>query len=431
MCGDTEGWHLAAFREFLRAMGDPQKGLPVIHVAGTKGKGSTTRMLASLLAASGWKRVGTFTSPHLETFRERICVDGKMISKKDFVAAADKARLFFPEGPREGFRTTFEVLTAMALWHFHARKCEAVVLETGLGGRLDCTNVVDSRVAVITTIGYDHQKVLGSTLRKIAGEKAGIITRGTQSAIVAPQMPRRRSIVASAARQQGKAAGVPIRVYENKNDPIASVTPHSWGYDLTIRIAGLEADGLQFHALGRHQLNNLRGALMALEAFARIEGRSIRAAGLRRGIERITLPGRMELASDDPTVIVDGAHCAASARAAAQGVAEQFPGRNLILVVGVLGDKNHRQLLAELTAGPPVRFLLTHTPPTPRGFPAQRLASLARRNAARVRACDSLQEAIERALEHQRRHPRCVILVTGSTYSIGPARDTLRSLLHS
>ncbi|MFW6304020.1 MAG: bifunctional folylpolyglutamate synthase/dihydrofolate synthase, partial [Candidatus Sumerlaeota bacterium] len=169
---DTQGWHLEAFGRLLERLGKPQSAFPIIHVAGTKGKGSVTRMTAALLKAGGLGKVGIFTSPHIHSFRERIAINGRPISKGDFAGIFDKVRATQSGDNSEGFRTTFETLTAMALVYFKEQQCDAVVLETGLGGRLDATNVPCSEIAVITSIGYDHQKVLGDTLREIAGEKA-------------------------------------------------------------------------------------------------------------------------------------------------------------------------------------------------------------------------------------------------------------------
>ncbi|HUT22978.1 MAG TPA: Mur ligase family protein, partial [Sumerlaeia bacterium] len=298
--GDQEGWHLGEFSRFLADLGNPQSCCPIIHVAGTKGKGSTTRLISSILTALGWRRVGSFTSPHIESFRERIAVDNAPISEAEFVEALAAVRPACPERPHEGFRTTFEVLTAMALRHFRECGCEAAVLETGLGGRLDCTNAVNARVAVLTAIGFDHQRVLGRTLREIAHEKAGIIKPGTGAAVVGPQLPRRAAVVMEEAGWQASAAGVPLEAFEATPDPIVRAEPLPFGWRVDLQTGAGEVASVRLEALGRHQLDNLRTALLAVDAFSRLERRSPSVGGFRAGIEAFRAPGRMEVLSQDP-----------------------------------------------------------------------------------------------------------------------------------
>jgi dihydrofolate synthase/folylpolyglutamate synthase len=428
---DEEGWHLEAFRRLLERLGNPQQAVPVIHVAGTKGKGSTTRLLVSLLRAAGWRRVGSFTSPHIDEFRERIAVDNEAIPPQAFTEALEAVRSFLPEtGQGEGFRTTFEILTAMAFWHFRHTGCDAVVLETGLGGRLDTTNVVTARVALVTTIGFDHQKVLGETLRAIAGEKAGIVKPGTGQALVGFQLPRRRRLVEAVVEEQARKVGVPVRFVGREPNPIIRATPQPWGFDLDLDYRGHPLPGIHFPVLGRHQLGNLQGVLAALDAFARLEGKDFDPETLRQGLENVQIPGRLERIGKNPDILVDGAHCPASAGAASKALAEHFPERPVVLMLGVLGDKNVREMLQAFARGPArVVQCVTWTPTSPRALDGGDLAQMARKFLAEAQACGSAEEAATRALETARKCGKdALVLATGSFYGIGPARRAFKSL---
>ncbi len=426
---DEEGWHLEAFRRLLDRLGNPQQAVPVIHVAGTKGKGSTTRLLVSLLRAAGWQRVGSFTSPHIDEFRERIAVDNEAISPQAFIEALEAVRLVLTEDSKlEGFRTTFEILTAMAFWHFRHTGCDAVVLETGLGGRLDTTNVVTARVAMITTIGFDHQKVLGETLRAIAGEKAGIVKPGTGQALVGFQLPRRRRLVEAVVEEQARKTGVPVRFVGQEPNPIVRATTQTWGFDLDLDYRGHRLSGIHFPVLGHHQLGNLQGVLGALDAFARLERREFEPEALRQGLENVRIPGRLEVIGTKPDVLVDGAHCPASANAASSALAEHFPGRPVILMLGVLGDKNVREMLQAFAHGPArVARCVTWTPTSPRALDGRDLAQMAQKFLGEAQACGSAEEAAAHALKAVRQcGENALVLATGSFYGIGPAQRAFK-----
>jgi dihydrofolate synthase/folylpolyglutamate synthase len=504
MCADTEGWHLREFSRMLTGMGHPERAFPILHVAGTKGKGSTTRFLSTLLMAQGYKRVGSFTSPHIEWFRERIALNNQPVSEAAFVDALEAARAVLPQHPSEGFRTTFEVLTAMALDFFRRERCEAVVLETGLGGRLDCTNVATARLALITAIGFDHQKVLGKTLGQIVREKAGIIKPGTGVALVGPQPLGRMRVVGRVAREQAAAAGVPLEIYDARRDPIRRAEASERGFELDV-VVGISSPralaprgkapsvlsplssvlspqssalstqssvlspqssvlspqssalstqssvlspqssvlspqssalstqhsallrGVVFPMLGRHQLDNLRAALMALEAFARLEGRAVDPKGVRRGIEACGVPGRLEVVRWEPPVLLDGAHCPLSARAAGQACAEHFPGRDMILVLGMMADKKIEAILSNLRRFGGAAQVFAYTAPSPRACGEEKLAKLARRHFPWVETCGTMEKALEHALAAQSRRPGALVLCTGTFYGIAQARRYLVS----
>jgi len=434
MCGDTEGWHLEQFRQLLHRLGDPHlrdgRPAPIIHIAGTKGKGSTTRILSALLTACGWKNVGSFTSPHIAWFRERIAIDGEAISEDEFVRALDTVRRAAPPEKGEGFRTTFETLTAMALEVFRDRGSEAIVLETGMGGRLDSTNVPTSRVAVITTIGYDHQKVLGQTLDRIAWEKAGIIKPGTDMAILGIQVPRRNAIVRKVVQEQAARAGVPLRIYSRRHNPFWEMETVTGGFFFDLRFQKHFIENVLFPVLGQHQFANLRVALEALDAFAELQGRKIDPEGIRKGLGAVTSPGRMELVRSDLPALVDAAHCPLSAKAAIETLEEHFPGRPVILTLGLLEDKKIAAIVSALAKHPDIRLLLAHTPPSPRACLSRRLVKLAQGLFPRIEDAGDIEAALDRALAVQKETPDAVILSTGSFYTIDRATKRLMREKH-
>lgn len=426
---DKEGWHLKEFAQLLTKIDNPHQALPIIHIAGTKGKGSTTHILSALLQASGFKRVGVFTSPHLASFRERIAINSRPISSKAFVNTLNAVRSHLPpRSSTEGFRTTFEVLTAMAFHHFRQSGCEAVVMETGLGGRLDCTNIATARIALLTTIGFDHQRVLGHRLREIAAEKAGIITPGTIRALVGPQMPHRKNIVARAAQTQAKTAGVPLDLFDITNDPILRATPDANGFTIDLRMGDIVCDAILFPALGAHQLDNLRAALLAWSTFLSIEGKRPDARALRKGLANVHLPGRLERVQGTTPTLIDAAHCPASTHAAVQACQSHFPGQKIVLVLGVLADKNLDDMLAQLSQHKPgISLVLTHSPNSPRALPAKELTRATRKYFKKVRTCATLQEALDQARDHAAKHPGTLLLSTGSFYSVAEAQNLFRN----
>ena len=352
--------------ELLDRLGRPQDRLKFVHVAGTNGKGSTCAYLASILQAAGL-RTGLFTSPYLIAFEERIRVDGANISADDLI----EATLLVKEQAEAmaDHPTEFELMCAVALVHFARSGCDVVVLEVGLGGRLDSTNVIDApEVAVIARIGLDHTALLGNTLAAIAGEKAGIVKPG--SAVVSwPQEPEAMAAVEAAAAAAGDALTVPdLALLEagtvDWGVPGAPLRPFSYGRftDLRTRL------------LGSYQPANAALAIEAAEAL-RTRGWAVNDDAVRRGIAETAWPGRFEIvraASGEPTVVVDGGHNPQGARALADSLADVFPGRKPVFVVGVLEDKDYPAMLE--TVLPLGAAFVCVAPDNPRALPADKLA---------------------------------------------------------
>lgn len=314
---DAETVGLRRTAWLLEAFGHPERAIPVIHVAGTKGKGSTAAFLTSILRASG-RRVGLYTSPHLHTFRERIQLEGEPISEEQFASltaeiAPFNARLA-SEMPDWGEATAFEVATVLALLAFARAGVDVAVVEVGLGGRLDATNVVEPEVSVITSISYDHTRILGETLAEIAAEKGGIIKPG-------------RPVVS--ATQQPEAAETLRRIAVERGCELlmGDVDWQATGTSTSFDLRGPWGDYRELSSalVGRHQVENAATSAAACWVLDR-GGFAIPETAIRTGLATVSWPGRFELLRTDPTIIVDGAHNVDSAQRLAETLAEEYGG---------------------------------------------------------------------------------------------------------
>jgi dihydrofolate synthase/folylpolyglutamate synthase len=380
-------WKLGRTRALLDLAGAPDRRLRIALVAGTKGKGSTSAMLASVLGAAG-ARCGLYTKPHLQTYRERVRVDGQAIAECDFSHAVERMRGLVRELPQAaGEPTTFEVTTALALDYFARQGCDVAVVEVGLGGRLDATNATEPLISVITSISYDHTAILGRTLGAIASEKAGILRPG-RAALLAEQRPSARRALERACRQVGARCEV--------------VPPLSAAYELPLA--------------GAHQRQNAALAVVAARALIELDD-----AAIERGLGRLRWPGRFEVLRRQPAVVLDGAHNGASAAALAETLVEFAAGRSIGLVVGINRDKDARAVLRPLL-GVSQRVWATQAAGNPRALPAAELARLSRRLGARVEAQPDLGSALNDAIYTA---PNGVVCVTGSLLLVGQARSAL------
>ncbi len=342
---------LGRMRRLLRQLGDPQRGPTIVHVAGTKGKGSTATLIAAALTASG-RRTGLFCSPHLHRLEERFTVDGQAASPDDLMALVDAVRPAVAlvdatdPHPRRRNLTFFEVTTAMGLLHFARRGCDALVLEVGLGGRLDSTNCVRPAVSVITQISFDHTKVLGHTLGAIATQKAGIIKRrGTVVVGVRGAEP-----VAAILEVAGQRRATVHRLdadfheqYESPHQPLARPTSGR----LTVRTWRRTWGPLAVPLLGPHQAQNTATALAALDALAD-GGLDVGPEAVASGWRGLTIPARVEVLGERPWLVVDGAHNVAAADALTRTLVENFPRTPRTLVFGTTRDKDLPGQLAVL-----------------------------------------------------------------------------------
>lgn len=327
----------------LERLGNPQEAARSIHIAGTKGKGSTAAMIASILAQAGYK-VGLYTSPHLLTFTERVQVDGKPIAEDTFarltevlkpqVEAVNQFGVF-------GELTTFELLTTLAFVYFQERKVDYQVLETGLGGRLDATNVVKPEVCVITSISFDHMEVLGDTLAQIASEKAGIIKPGS-TVVCSPQFAEAMPVITRVCRERGaKLVSVGNKTWRRK-------TFSSEGQSFELRGMRGKYD-LDIPLLGEYQLENAAAAVATVEVLASL-GAEVSPKSIATGLAQVHWPGRLQILRDKPRIIVDAAHNAYSAKRLAEALNSYFNFDRVILVIGVSSDKDITGIVAELAS---------------------------------------------------------------------------------
>lgn len=423
---------LERIRELLELLGRPQDRLKFVHVAGTNGKGSICAYLASILGAAG-HRTGMFTSPYIERFEERIRVDGVMISPDELrdvtLAVREHAEAMAEE--TGDHPTEFELMTAVALEHFARCGCDIVVLEVGLGGRLDSTNVIDAPEAcVIARIGLDHTALLGNTLAAIAGEKAGIIKEG--SAVVSwPQESEAMAVIEHAAAEHGCELRVPdfaqleegaIR-WEDGASPFRSFSYREW-------------TDLRTGILGSYQPQN---ATVALEVVSVLRGRGwhIPDEAVRAGVARTRWPGRFEIVEggsspDGFAIVVDGGHNPQGARALADSLAEVFPGRKPVFVIGVLEDKDYPRMLEDVL--PSGSAFVCVTPDNPRALPAHKLARAIRWTGQDLLGCSAcvnpvvardFEDAIRRARELA--DPDGLICAFGSLYSVAALKEAVRA----
>lgn len=342
-------------RELLAGLGNPQQGLRIVHVAGTNGKGSTCAFLASILQEAGYK-TGLFTSPYIIEFSDRIRVDGRNIPPRDLLEvtlAVREVAEAMPDHPTE-----FELMTAVAFTYFARQGCDICVVEVGLGGRLDSTNVVEAPEAcIIAPIALDHTDLLGDTLEAIAGEKAGIVKPGVP-VVSAPQPAEAMGVIAAAAvAQQAPLTCVDVDQVQG--------TPGDFSY------RGWQH--LELGLLGSYQTENAATVLETVGVL-RARGWDIPDAAVRAGLVNTYWPGRFEVLGDDPTFIVDGGHNPQGAGVLVESLAQRYPGRPVIYIMGILGDKDYPAMVRQLVGYPPTRMVICIEPPIPRALPTEGLA---------------------------------------------------------
>jgi len=425
---------LARMRELLDRLGNPHLSTPAIHVAGTKGKGSTAAMLGRVLSRSGY-RTGIFTSPHLVRVEERIAVDGQPCSADELVELVERLRPAVEamdkaagaSDPSDDGPTYFEVVTAMAMLHFAQRKADAAILEVGMGGRLDSTNVCRPVVSVITSISFDHTEQLGDTLESIAGEKAGILKPGIPvvSGVLDPGPQR---VIRETCRQQGCRL-VELGVdFDVEYDPPLGLerAPAMAKIDFQHSRAGSEhwLNDVSLSLLGRHQAANAAVAL-AVVAELREAGWKIPEAAVREALADLEWPARVEVIARRPAVVLDTAHNLASIEALIRVLDESFLVSRRLLLFATTYDKDFRGMLSRLSASFD-QVILTRYLTNPRAVPPEELAAVAAELTGRpCPACETPAEAWERV--GTLAQPTDLICVTGSFFIAGEVRHLIRT----
>jgi dihydrofolate synthase/folylpolyglutamate synthase len=405
---------LERIRALLQAMGAPHLGYPLMHIAGTNGKTSTSRMATALLAARGVS-TGTYISPHLERVEERLSANGEYATEAEFAMSVTDVAAFADVLVAGGAEpnTYFELTTAAAFAFFAEKAVNAAVLEVGLGGRLDATNVVEADVCVVTGIGVEHTEFLGQDVATIAAEKLGIVDPGT--ILVTGDLPDEALVVAN---QKAKEMGIQHRVY-GRDFGVAEAERGIRGWHATIDGAEETYEDIFLPVHGRHQLHNLAVAIAATEALVggRLDPETVKEAMLA-----LTLPGRMEPVSTRPLVLLDGAHNADGVATLVDSLGDEYPTVKWQVVLGIMGDKNV-DLMIEALAPVAAGFVVT----APRSTRAKTPAELAERVSAAVDCPVLLAEDSEYAVDMAKAEAGADghVLVTGSLYLVGEARSHL------
>ena len=399
---------LDRMHRFVALLGNPQVAVPFIHVTGTNGKGSTSRIATRLLLAEGL-RVGTYSSPHLSRYNERFRIDDTDISDSEFAAAISLAAA--AEAKLGERLMPFEVLTGAALAWFATQQVDVAVVEVGVLGRFDATNVCDGQVAVVTNIGFDHTNGVGDWRQRIAWEKAGIIKPGAHL-ILGPMDQRLTPLFAAENPGAIWRLGHEIIVTDDQ--------PHPTGRSLSIATPLQKLDHLALPLHGAHQSRNCALAIAAVSAFLR---RALSPTSAATGLASVVMPARLETVRSKSTVVLDGAHNPDAAAALAQSLADDLPSSGQrTLIIGLLAGRDPHAMLNALGV---TRFdrVITCTPPTARAQPASELAAAARQLGCSAMAIDDIGEALALALRDA--EPDDQIVVTGSIYLVADARAWL------
>jgi len=408
----AENFDLRRVEDLLERLGDPHRCFKSIHIAGTKGKGSTAAIIAAVLNAAGF-RTALFTSPHLHTFCERIRVDSKMIARQEM---AELVREIAPAVASVPRLTTFEIVTALAFLHFARQGAEFAVVEVGLGGRLDATNVIEPLVAVITSLSLDHTYVLGDTLAAIAGEKAGIV-KPRVPVISAPQPLEAQTVIEAVCRDHGAPLTVVGRDWTWKPGEV-SLDVQTFG--VASDLGGTDELCRQVYRLpllGRHQLVNATVSIAALHAL-RGQGVAISPDEVSKGVAQVEWPARFEVLSRDPSLIVDGAHNADSAGRLRQALADYFPRRDVVLIFGVSRDKDLAKMLQALS--PAVRHLILMQSSHPRAASMETLLPAVTELGRQAFVAEGAEQALDMALDLS--SPGGLICASGSLFVAADVR---------
>jgi dihydrofolate synthase/folylpolyglutamate synthase len=410
---DPAFYDLRRVDELLAYLGDPHQKASSVHITGTNGKGSVAAMVASALTTSGYT-TGLYTSPHLHTWRERIRVDGELISEEELARLVTRLKPQVEEVNREatyGELTTFEFLTALAFAYFGQREVDFQVLEVGMGGKFDATSVIKPVVCIITPVSFDHMDVLGDTLAEIAAEKCGII-KPASTVVSSPQPDEAAEVISQTCRERGAQLIMVGR----------DVTWQGLGFDLSwqrLRVRGRRGIyELSIPLLGQHQLDNAATAVAALEILAD-KGFVIPRESVIKGLKKVSWPGRLQILSRRPLVVVDGAHNVGAARRLVQSIEQYFDFDRAILVIGASDDKDIASIVSELI--PFFDRVIVTRSRHPRAMATAPLAAEFARHGVKVQAAEDVPSALSQALALA--GEKDLICVAGSLFVVGEAME--------
>jgi dihydrofolate synthase / folylpolyglutamate synthase len=415
----SANYDLRRMGKLLQPLGNPHLGTKTVHIAGTKGKGSTAAMISQTLIAAGY-RTGLFTSPHLHTIRERIRINGEMIPEVDFAALVGEIKPIVESVNEQaifGKLTTFEILTAVVFTYFKKNRVDFQVLEVGLGGRLDATNVVKPDVCIITSLSLDHTEILGNSIAEIATEKAGIIKPGC-IVVSAPQVDDATRVIKRACSQQRAKliqVGQDVTWLKTEGDlyrQTLTISTKSGHYDLTVPL------------LGDYQLENAATAVAAVEALISL-GTIISSRNIAKGLSQVSWPGRLQILSKEPMVVVDGAHNAYSMGKLVQAVKEYFDFKRCFVIFGASCDKDISGMARELVTLGDHIIITSSTHPR-----AALISSLAEKfdsSGIKIMAADNVADALSKTLALAKKTD--LILVTGSLFVVAETIDYIDASL--
>jgi len=410
---------LERMRNLLSLLGDPHAKVSTVHIAGTKGKGSTATMLARMLESNGYT-VGLYTSPHLVHLHERIVVNAEMITERSMLGLVNRIHAAVEKLAKSDAPTFFEIMTALAFMYFTDQKVDIAVIETGLGGRLDSTNVIEPKVVGITSLSIDHKLQLGDTLDHIAMEKAGVLKKGIP-AITVQQEPAAMSVL----QEQALAVKAPLSVtgtdidFSYRFETSREHGPHT---RICLTTATSKFEHLRVPLHGKHQAINCGLALALLDKL-RSAGYEIDVEKAADGLHQVTLAGRMEIVCDDPRIMIDGAHNAASIRALIHAIGQNIPYDSMVVIFGCNADKDITGMLTQLQYGAD-KVIFTRSS-SAKAVSPQDLADMYTEICGKMcQTASALGEALQ--LAHSAVGREDLICITGSFYLIGQAKMRFR-----
>ncbi|MFA5528887.1 MAG: folylpolyglutamate synthase/dihydrofolate synthase family protein [Peptostreptococcales bacterium] len=408
---------LERMSRLLESLGNPQESLKIIHVAGTNGKGSVCRFITSILQREGYK-VGLYTSPFLEKFTERIEFDGRPIDEEDLARFAEivleKADSMVEDGWESP--TEFEIITAIAFYYYAEQKPDYLILEVGLGGRGDATNVIKNPlVSVITSIAYDHMDYLGNTLEAIAKEKAGIIKKGRPVVVCVTEEGTYKTIKVLADERGSKFVDV-----NTKN--IKQIIPGENQYDFTVEI-GNKPIGYSITLRGNHQVQNAYTAIKVIEVL-RDEGIRVSEEAIKEGLEGAEHKGRFETVYENPLTIIDGAHNNAGMQSLRNTIEQIFPGKKILLCLGILKDKEIKDMLDTIL--PIASEIIVTEPSNDRRMSSEEIASKIKEKGVKCKSISNKEEAFRTILSMGQDFD--VTIYAGSLYLIGDIRSLYKKI---
>ena len=403
--------------KLLEHLGNPERDLKLIHIAGTNGKGSTTSMITEILMGEGYK-VGMYTSPFIEEFEERIQINRNNIPKESLAILMDEIKVAVDKVIEAGYNhpTEFEIITVLMLLYFKKENIDFGVIEVGLGGTLDSTNVIKPIIQVITSISFDHTNLLGNTLEKIAREKAGIIKKGIPT-VIYPQQEEVLKVIKNKCFEMDSE----LYIANNENLKFKNIVNLDKPYQLLKYNNEID---ILLPLLGEHQIINLSVAMQAIEVLNNKNIIYISIANIVKSIKNVSWKGRLEVLSNNPYVVIDGAHNIQGIKTLSRNIKKYFKYENLYLILGILADKDVEEMIKIIT--PMAKKVYSVTPNSIRGELAESLKDEVSKFNKNCKAFDKYEEAYLEALNDA--SEKDLILASGSLYMIGDMRKIIRKI---